>query len=196
MKIIGLAASPRRQGNSETLLDELLSGAQEAGADTEKHVMSALNIRPCDGCDICSHKGYCPHADDAAELLPRLAAADVVVLATPVYFYAIPAQAKALIDRAQYLWARRNVLHRKVGKPGGRAVLLAVGGTRGKKLFDGIALTARYFMDTLGKGLAATLFVRGIDELGAVRNDQRTMAQARRLGARLANDPNYRARRR
>ena len=196
MKIIGLAASPRRAGNSETLLDEFLRGAQEAGADTEKFALAELNIRPCDGCDICSSRGYCPHSDDAMKLLPRLAEADVVALATPVYFYAVPAQAKALIDRAQYLWARKNVLHRKVGKSGGRGVLIAVGGSRGKKLFDGISLTVRYFMDTLGKKLAASMFVREMDEIDAARRDARALSQARRLGAKIAAGRNRPAKRR
>ncbi len=196
MKIIGLAASPRRQGNTEALLDAFLQGAREAGATVEKYALAELNLRPCDGCDICSYKSYCPHSDDAMTLLPKLAAADVVVLATPVYFYGVPAQAKALIDRAQYLWAQRHVLHRKVGKPGGRGVLLAVGGSRGKKLFDGISLTVRYFMDTLGKDLASSLLLRGVDEIDALRQDTRALARAQRLGAKIAAGQSGRAKRR
>jgi len=137
-------------------------------------------------------EGECQFVDDAPDLQQRLLEADVVVLATPVYFYSIPSQAKAFIDRAQSLWMKGHVLRQNVGQAGGRGVLICVGGSRGEKLFSGINLTVRYFMDTLGKNLAARLCFREVNDKRAILQHPTALDEAREMGRRFAADENYR----
>lgn len=104
-KVLILSGSPRQGGNSDLLCDEFLRGAQEAGHAVEKIRVASKNIAPCSACYYCrSHAGECVHKDDMAELLQKIIDADVLVLASPVYFYSICAQLKAVIDRTVARW--------------------------------------------------------------------------------------------
>lgn len=99
-KVLILSSSPRRGGNSDTLCDEFMRGATETGNEAEKIFLRDKTIRYCTGCSTCSQSGKpCPQKDDAAEIISKMLAADVIVLATPVYFYAMSAQLKTMIDR-------------------------------------------------------------------------------------------------
>lgn len=98
--ILILSSSPRRGGNSDRLCDEFMRGAAESGNQVEKIFLRDKNIHPCLGCDVCSTTGQpCPQRDDMAEIIGKMLAADVIVMGTPVYFYAMSAQMKMLIDR-------------------------------------------------------------------------------------------------
>ncbi len=104
--VLILSSSPRRGGNSDTLCDRFAEGARSAGHNVEKLFLGDLNIAPCTGCSVCSMYGKpCPQRDDAAAVVEKMIAADVIVMATPVYFYTMCAQMKTLIDRtcARYL---------------------------------------------------------------------------------------------
>ena len=104
-KVLILSGSPRKGGNSDILCDEFARGAQEAGHDVEKIRVAAKKVAPCSGCYYCrSHSGECAHKDDMAQILQRMIDADVIVLASPVYFYSIDAQLKAVIDRTVARW--------------------------------------------------------------------------------------------
>lgn len=99
-KVLILSSSPRRGGNSDTLCDAFMRGATEAGNETEKIFLRDKTIGYCTGCSVCSRYGKpCPEADDAAGIISKMLAADVIVLGTPVYFYAMSAQLKTMIDR-------------------------------------------------------------------------------------------------
>ena len=98
--VLILSSSPRRGGNSATLCDEFMQGAIESGHRVEKVFLRDKTIHPCTGCGVCSqYKKPCPQKDDAAEIIGKMLAADVIVMATPVYFYTLCAQMKTLIDR-------------------------------------------------------------------------------------------------
>lgn len=99
--VLILSSSPRRGGNSDRLCDRFLAGVREAGHRVEKIFLKDLTIHYCTGCGICYNgENACPQRDDATEVLAKMVAADVIVLATPVYFYTLCAQMKTLIDRA------------------------------------------------------------------------------------------------
>jgi multimeric flavodoxin WrbA len=99
-KVLVLSASPRRGGNSDLLCDQFILGAQQAGHDAEKIFFTDKKINYCTGCSVCLNGGKpCPQKDDMAEVLEKMIAADVIVMATPVYFYTMDAQMKTLIDR-------------------------------------------------------------------------------------------------
>lgn len=104
-KVLILSGSPRQGGNSDLLCDEFLRGAQEVGHEVEKIRIASKKVAPCSACYYCrSHAGECVHKDDMAEILQKMIDADVLVLASPVYFYSIDAQLKAVIDRTVARW--------------------------------------------------------------------------------------------
>lgn len=98
-KILIISATPRRGGNSDLLCDEFMKGAQEAGHETEKIVLRDKIIRYCRGCGVCNEKKPCPQKDDMADILQKMIDYDVIVMATPVYFYTMNGQMKTFIDR-------------------------------------------------------------------------------------------------
>ncbi|MGL4851491.1 MAG: flavodoxin family protein [Phocaeicola sp.] len=99
-KILILSSSPRRGGNSDLLCDQFLRGALDAGQSVEKIFLRDKNINYCTGCGVCAVYGKpCPQKDDAAEVIEKMINAEVIVMATPVYFYTMCAQMKTLIDR-------------------------------------------------------------------------------------------------
>lgn len=105
--ILILSSSPRRGGNSDTLCDEFLRGAGDAGHTVDKIFLKDKTINYCTGCSTCSmHGKLCPQKDDMSEILDKMVAADIIVMATPVYFYTMSAQMKTLIDRCCGLYTQ------------------------------------------------------------------------------------------
>ena len=99
-KVLILSSSPRRGGNSDRLCDRFMAGAQQAGHEVEKIFLKDRRIGYCTGCGACyGGAGPCPQKDDAAGVIGKMVEADVIVMATPVYFYTLSAQMKTLIDR-------------------------------------------------------------------------------------------------
>ena len=104
-KVLILSGSPRKDGNSDILCSEFARGARESGCEVETVRVAAKKIAPCSGCYYCrAHGGECAHKDDMAEVLQRMIDADVIVMASPVYFYSIDAQLKAVVDRTVARW--------------------------------------------------------------------------------------------
>lgn len=103
-KVLILSGSPRKEGNSDLLCNEFMKGAMEAGHEVEKIRVQEKNIGYCMGCYACKNTGICAIKDDMAEILQKMIDCDVMVLASPVYFYSIDAQLKALIDRSVARW--------------------------------------------------------------------------------------------
>ncbi len=185
MKILGIWGSPRVGGNSEILLDALLDGAREAGGDVEKVALRTLKISPCLEIYKCFKTGECPIKDDMVDLYPKLLQADVVVLASPIFFYGLTAQAKAMIDRTQAFWARRYVLKQDFPGEHRQGVLLATAATKGKHVFVGARLATYYFFDAIHVRYAAEILVREVDEKGAILGKPEVLAEAAELGRRL-----------
>ena len=102
--VLILSGSPRKNGNSDTLCDQFMKGAQEAGHQVEKIRVAEKEIGFCRGCYACQDTGKCAIQDDMEVVLQKIIDADVLVLASPVYFYSIDAQLKALIDRTVARW--------------------------------------------------------------------------------------------
>ncbi len=98
-KILVLRGSPRKNGNSAALADQVVKGAREAGATVEEALLDRMSIRPCNACDLCRTKGQCVIQDDMQTLYPMLQEADAIVIASPVYYFTMSAQVKLCIDR-------------------------------------------------------------------------------------------------
>jgi arsenate reductase (thioredoxin) len=170
MFALGLQGSPRKKGNSDLLLAMFMDALHQKGADTRTIQVVRQHIEPCKELTVCERKGYCPIEDDMGrEIYGLLREADIVVAASPIFFYNVTAQLKALIDRCQTLWARKYAL--KLKDPGHavrRGFLLGVGATRGKQLFDGMLLTAKYFFDAAAADYAGSLTFHGVEGRGDI----------------------------
>lgn len=168
MLVLGLQGSPRKKGNTSYLLSQFMAEAEQLGAKTLTVQVDDKHILPCKEYIVCEKKGFCPIQDDMSkEIYPLLRRADVIVAASPIFFYNVTAQLKALIDRSQTLWARKYKL--RLTDPGRnfrRGFLLAVGATKGKNLFEGVSLTAKYFFDAVGAEFAGSLTYRHIENKG------------------------------
>jgi len=168
MFVLGLQGSPRKKGNTRFLLSAFLEEAQRLGAETQMIEVCQKKIEPCMEYILCEKKGICPIDDDMKhEIYPLLRKADVIVAATPIFFYNTTAQLKALIDRSQTLWARKYKLHlTDPNRKWRRGYTLAVGATRGKNLFEGLHLTMKYFYDAVGAEYVGSLTYREIEKPG------------------------------
>ncbi len=185
LKVLGIMGSPRRQSNTEILLDKALSGARQAGAQVEKVLVSRLRISPCLEIYACLKDGRCAIEDDMQALYEKLLAADHIIFASPIFFYGITSQAKAVIDRCQALWVRRHVLG--IGREDARerrGAFISVGATRGQRLFDGAILTVRYFFEAIGVKYSGDLLIRGIDRKGQIKEHPTALDDAFRLRAK------------
>ncbi len=186
MKVLGIMGSPRRQSNTDILLGKALEGAREAGAEVEKVLISNLKITPCLEIYACRKDGNCAIKDDMESLYAKLLDADHVIFASPIFFYSITSQAKAVVDRCQALWMRRHELGMgKEDKRERRGVFISVGATRGGKLFDGAVLTVKYFFDAVGVEYYGDLLVRGIDNEAQIREHPTALEDAFHLGQQL-----------
>ncbi len=170
MFVLGLQGSPRKNGNSSVLLAVFMEEAARLGARTHVVDVADMAIQPCCQCQACERQGFCPLPDDMRNgVYPLLWQADLIVMATPVFFYSVPAQLKALIDRAQVLWTRKYGL--RLEDPGRKwrsGFVLAVGATKGENLFQGLNLTAKYFFDAVGATYKGSLGYRRIEHVGDV----------------------------
>jgi multimeric flavodoxin WrbA/protein-tyrosine-phosphatase len=165
MLVLGFQGSPRKKGNTSFLLKNFMQAIEKLGAQTRIIEVTQKNIIPCREYVVCERKGYCPIDDDVkTEIYPLIRQAEVVVLATPIFFFNMSAQLKALVDRCQLFWARKYKLKlTDPAKKTKRGFLLAVGASKGKSLFEGLQLTAKYFFDAIDAGFEGSLTYREIE---------------------------------
>lgn len=190
MKVLGIYGSPRKGGNSDQLLDRALDGARSAGAEIRKVYTRDLKMRGCIECGGCDKTGKCVVEDDMQGVYPLLQEADVIFLASPIFFYGVTAQLKALIDRAQAMWAKKMLeksAEEKTIQGKGTGYLIAVGATRGKNLFEGVQLTARYFFDALDMNYGGGIFFRRLEKKAAVQENPETLQEAFTLGRKAVS---------
>ena len=170
-KIIAIYGSPRRKGNTATLLQRAVDGARDGGAEVEEIVLRDLKMSPCLEIYGCKNAGECRLKDDFQTARDQILASQGLMLASPVFFYTVSAHTKILMDRFQSLWVKKYWIDKKPnGQPTTqrKGLFIAVGATKGKKLFDGILLSLRYFFDVIDMNLWKTLLYRGLDFEGDV----------------------------
>lgn len=172
MFILGIQGSPRLNGNSRWLLTSFLKECEEYGAVTRIIDACKADIQPCKELTVCEKKGYCPLKDDMEETIYALIRkADIVVLASSVFFYNVTAQVKTLIDRCQMFWGRKYKLKLKDPHSYSRqGFLLSVGASGGEKLFDGVHLTAKYFFDAISAKNQGALTYKHIEGAKQIRS--------------------------
>jgi multimeric flavodoxin WrbA len=185
-RLLAIAGSPRRGGNSDALLDACAEGARAAGADVDLLVVAEAGIGPCTGCNGCSADGECIVLDGMQAVYQRIDAADAVVVATPVYFATVPAVLKALYDRCQPYWARRYLLHRPIERRRHGGLLVVGGG--GDPYGNACAITTtRSVFAVLGVDYAAELAIQA-DVRGEAQAQPDAIRRAHEIGAALASE--------
>jgi multimeric flavodoxin WrbA len=185
MKVLGIYGSPRKNGNSDLLLDKVLEGAGAAGAKIRKIYVRDLKISGCRECGGCDKTGECVVQDEMKNIYPFLWDSQIIFLSSPIFFYGLPAQAKMLVDRSQAMWSKRMVEkspEQRRSYDHGRGYLIAVGATKGKNLFEGVQLTAKYFFDALDKSYEGGLFFRTIEGKGKIADHPSALQEAYNLG--------------
>lgn len=187
--ITAIYGSPRRNGNTAALLKHAVVGAASAGAVVDEIVLRDQKISPCLEIYACKKDGECAIKDDFAAARDRLLNADAIMIASPIFFYTVSAHTKMLMDRCQSLWVKKYW-----GAPGNstpahptkNALFISVGATQGKKLFEGVLLTMRYFLEVLDARLWRSLLVRGIDHQGDIYRHPEQLLAAYQAGRDLA----------
>lgn len=188
-EILAISGSPRRKGNSASLLDRAVQGALDGGAKVEKIVLRDLKMSPCLEIYGCKETGRCVIKDDFQKVYDQLLACRGLILASPIFFYTVSAHVKILMDRCQSLWVKKYWIDEiPFGKwePKRKGLFISVGATRGKRLFDGTLLTIKYFFDPLDMELWKSLLYRGLDFEGDVLKHQEYLQEAYRAGHELA----------
>ena len=177
-KVLIISSSPRKGGNSDILCDEFAAGAKEAGNKVEKVRIADKKIGYCTGCYACQKTGKCAIKDDAGKVIDKMMAADVIVLASPVYFYSISAQLKALFDRTVVVYP--NLTNKKF------YFILTMADTN-CKMFDGVLAAMRGFLACCeGSKECGMVCASGVYEKGTVKGTK-FVAEARKLGKRLVD---------
>ncbi len=188
MNITAIYGSPRKAGNTDLLLQSFIRGIKESGGDVREIFLRDLTFDPCIECSGCNDTGTCVLSDDMDTVYPQLITSEVVALAAPVFFYGLNALAKAMVDRSQCFWAGKYLLNDPASKKRGskgKGILLSVGGSKGKKNFDCIVLTMRYFFDAIDMDFAHHLTYGGIDAPGAIAEHPTALNDAYMLGVEI-----------
>jgi multimeric flavodoxin WrbA len=191
LRVLGIAGGPRRGGNTDLLLAEVMKGAASRGAETKTIVLSRLKIAPCQHCDACLETGRCKVKDDMQMVYGELERADRIVLASPIHFMGVTAQAKAMIDRCQALWVRKYRLkqpplgNRQVPRKG---LFISVGGTKLANLFEPALATVKSLFRVLDIAYAGELLFSGVDEKGAIAQNPDALYNAFLAGQRLVEE--------
>jgi len=187
--ILAIYGSPRRKGNTALLLKQAVEGARESGALVEEIVLRDLKMSPCLEIYGCKETGRCVIQDDFQSLYDKLLACHGLILASPVFFYTVSSLTKIMMDRCQSLWVKRYWIEKTAfGKKdySKKGLFISAGATKGKKLFDGVLLTVRYFLDALDAELWKALLYRGLDSEGDVLKHPDYLQEAYAAGGDLA----------
>jgi multimeric flavodoxin WrbA len=187
MRVLGIAGSPRRDGNTALLLAEVMKGAESRGAEVKTIVLNDLDITPCQHCDACFEVGECRIKDDMQMVYKELERADRMVLASPVHFMGVTAQTKAMIDRCQALWARKYILKQPPlgDKRERKGLFVSVGGMKLANLFEPALATVKALFKVLDIAYAGELLFPGIDKKGEIKDHPDALKQAFLAGQRL-----------
>jgi len=190
MKVIAFLGSPRKEGNTELLLREAIRGAEESGADLQVFPLNLMDFSPCQNCGGCDETGVCVFEDDMARIYDAIRGADRIILASPIFFFALSAQSKTMIDRCQCFWCEKYLLKKPIpaGTHGRKGLLLLVGGMKKEIGVQCAEATAKAFFRTVSVPEHKTLSYLGIDAKGAIRKHPTALKEAYEAGRELAKE--------
>jgi len=189
IKVLAFAGSPRRHGNSETLLDWVLGGmSTDDDIVIEKVALTDANINPCKGCNACERLNKCVQRDGMDFYHDKIVDADIILLSSPIFCMGVASQVKALIDRAQVFRSRKYVLKLPVVPPERKGkrlgVFLASAGQKWDNVFDAAIPSVKCFYHVIDIRDAdiSYLMINGVDEKGAIEHHLTAKTEAEKLG--------------
>jgi multimeric flavodoxin WrbA len=166
VNVLGINGSPKADGLTSLLLDRVLDGARASGAHTEKIILNDLNFRACQECGGCDETGICVLDDDMRPIYEKLAKADAVVVASPIYFGNISAQLKAMIDRSHSSWMAKYILKRDLtGNKKRKGIFLSVSGKDTEEYFENAKKIIKIFFITQNIEYRSDLFISGLNTM-------------------------------
>jgi multimeric flavodoxin WrbA len=189
IKVLGISGSPHRHGNTETLLDRFLDGAKTAGASVEKIVLRDLDYSPCRGCNACHKTGECIVKDDAITLFDKILQADAIAVASPIYSMGITAELKGLIDRGQYLWARKFIL-KTLYFPNDhivrhKGIFISTAGLSWDNVFDAAFPAITAFFNGVGFEYYDNIIANNMDQFKGIKNHPTALREAFEKGQKV-----------
>jgi multimeric flavodoxin WrbA len=187
--VIGISGSPHRHGNTETLLDSFLDGARNSGGSVEKVVLKELSYTACRGCNACHKTGECIVEDEAPGLFDRIMAADCMAVASPIYSMGITAELKGLIDRTQYIWARKFILKNlyfpteQIKRHKG--IFISTAGLSWDNVFDAAFPIITAFFNTIGYEYYDNIIANNMDRYNGIRGHPTALIEAFEKGEKV-----------
>ena len=187
--IIAFYGSPRRNGNTAALLKQSVAGARSAGASVTEIVLRDLKMSPCLEIYGCKANGRCVIKDDFQQVHDQLQRAQGIMLSSPIFYYAVSAHLKILMDRCNAFWVKKYWIDKVSFKDQApytrQALFIACGATGGKKLFDGALLSVTYFLDALDTNLWKALLYRHLDFAEDIQKHPEYLKEAYGAGAAM-----------
>ncbi len=182
--LLAISSSPRRNGNSELLLQSFNEGVQDGGGKVNSLRISELQFSPCKACDRCATSGECILQDDMQSIYPLIVSAGAMVLATPIYFGSLSAQLKMFIDRFQCWWYAKYRLKEPFVKPeeGKPGFFMSVGALRNKDHAQNALAVARVYFHTINYRYVDSLSCCGLDKKGAIGKQPDALQNAYEAG--------------
>jgi multimeric flavodoxin WrbA len=183
LSILGIACSPRRNGNTTRLLLEAMETVKAEGHNTELIYLSDLQINPCQGCGACSAKGICVIKDDILKLQEKLILANRIILAAPIFMMGVNAQTKILIDRMQTFWARKYLLKQSLKNPSAPeriGLFISAAGTQKPDVFKCAERSIQTLFHMLDIRYDQACLYSGIDQAGEIEQHPTALEDVRK----------------
>ena len=189
VKVAAFFGSPRVEGNTYLLLQKAIEGAKDAGAQVEVFNLNDMDILPCQDCDECVETGECIYNDDMDQIYDAIRKSNRFILASPVFFFGISAQAKAMVDRAQSLWCEKYLLKKPLSQEPlkRKGLFIVVGGMKKEIGYTCSEATAKAFFKTISVDEHENVSVVGVDAKGAILKRPDELEKAYEAGKRLAS---------
>lgn len=184
MNIVAFHGSPRDGGNTELLIQSALKGVEGEGHSISLFRPSGMNISPCLNCGGCDESAQCVIEDDMGEVYQAIREGDRFILASPIFFFGLTAQIKALIDRCQSFWCGKYLLKKPIpeGPAGRKGLLMLVGGMKREIGYTCGEATAKAFFRTISVPEHTSLIYPQIDAKGTIEDHPSALGEAREAG--------------
>lgn len=187
MNVIAFLGSPRKNGNTELLLRETIKGIESSGSPVQTFNLTTMKISPCRDCGECAQTGICASDDEMVQVYEAIRNTDRIILASPVFFYGVSAQAKTMIDRCQAFWCEKYLLKKPIpqGELNRKGLLLLVAGQKKNTGIECSEECAKAFFRTISVPEHKTLSYAGIDSKGSILEHPTAMKEAFEAGKKL-----------
>ena len=187
MNVIAFLGSPREGGNTELLLREAVRGIEDSGYTVTIFNLNLMEISPCQNCVGCEETGVCVFEDDMVSISEAIRNADRIILASPIFFFNVSAQAKIMIDRCQSFWCEKYLLKKPIpeGLYGRKGLLLLVGGQKREIGIQCAEATAKAFFRTVSVPEHETLGYLSVDAKGEILKHPTALKEAYEAGKKL-----------